>query len=309
MALKTKNIKTTRDSTKPWSSPECTERRIFQLEHNLIPHPGYEAPITTPFGYTLLVKPEYLWSYNPSNQVHKPLEAERTSGLGPLVASEINQSQISTSPIMVPQNITRYRQNARRCTLMSRARNKFVKIQKLSSSFTQLALSAESSTFDGRFKRRNSQALQANPLNWQIETYIDAKISKDSPIVNVLSKWTIPSKADLSNSTSRRLTHKCFIKWLLISYVQGTARETENCLSSEAVSIACDGSIVCYQKQGDKECLRSIVEYFSNITSQLEDGFYIRSKYIRYPRNAVLGKKRETTPLKNFSTPTKTSTN
>ena len=56
------------------------------------------------------------------------------------------------------------------------------------------------------------------------------------------------------------------------------------------------------QIQDEKECLRRMVEYLNNITSQLVDSFHTESNKIRHLLNSVLGKKRESTPLENIST-------
>ena len=44
-----------------------------------------------------------------------------------------------------------------------------------------------------------------------------------------------------------------------------------------------------------------MIEYFNNITAELVDGFHTELNKIRYLRNTVVGKKWETTPLKNIS--------
>ena len=60
--------------------------------------------------------------------------------------------------------------------------------------------------------------------------------------------------------------------------------------------------MACHQIRDEKEGLRLIVKCLKNITPRLVEGLHTESNKIRYLRNAVLGKKWETTPLKNIST-------
>ena len=73
-------------------------------------------------------------------------------------------------------------------------------------------------------------------------------------------------------------------------------------LQSEIDSLNFDEFMARHQIQDEKELLRRMVEYLNNITPQLVDCFYTESNKMRYLRNAVLGKKWLSTPLKNIST-------
>ena len=73
-------------------------------------------------------------------------------------------------------------------------------------------------------------------------------------------------------------------------------------LQSEVDSLDFDDFMARHPIQDEKECLRRVDEYINNITSKLVDGFHSESNKIKCLRNAVLGKKYESTPLKNIST-------
>ena len=72
-------------------------------------------------------------------------------------------------------------------------------------------------------------------------------------------------------------------------------------IQSMVDSLNVDEFMARHQLQEQKECLRQMVEYLNNIIQQHVDGFHTESNKVRHLRNAVLGKKWETTSLKNIS--------
>ena len=78
--------------------------------------------------------------------------------------------------------------------------------------------------------------------------------------------------------------------------------DRSSCFQSEADSLNFDEFMVHHQIQDEKRYLRRMVEYLNNITPQLVDGFHTESNNVRYLRDALLGKKWETTSLKNITT-------
>ena len=55
-----KRHNTAKDSTKLDTTPQGTEEGSSNFERNLITQSAYQAPITTPFGYTPPVQAQYL---------------------------------------------------------------------------------------------------------------------------------------------------------------------------------------------------------------------------------------------------------
>ena len=80
-------------------------------------------------------------------------------------------------------------------------------------------------------------------------------------------------------------------------------------LQSEIDSLKFDESISCSKINDKKKRLLWMVEYLSNTTPQLVNGFHTESNKIRYLCDGVFGKKWVAAPLKNISTPNTTSMN
>ena len=71
-------------------------------------------------------------------------------------------------------------------------------------------------------------------------------------------------------------------------------------LQSEMDSLILNNFIACYQIGNKRECLCHIFEYTNMTTLHFLCGLHTEQEKIRYLRNSALGKKNETTPLKNI---------